>query len=58
MDVTNSGMTQAEYVGVIRPDTMVKNKYKIGNSSRVEVVRVRTLKSGRVMVDVQPATHR
>lgn len=52
------GFDQEEAIGVIKVERMGSRKYKIGNSARVEVVRVRTLKSGRVMVDVQPATHR
>lgn len=49
------GFVIEDVTGVIKAEHMGKRSYRIGNTARVEVIGVRTLKSGRVIVELKPA---
>ncbi|MCG8349958.1 MAG: hypothetical protein MI924_19510 [Chloroflexales bacterium] len=49
------GFAVEDVIGVIKAEHMGARKYRIGNAARVEVVNVRTLKNGRVIVEVKSA---
>lgn len=49
------GFSDAQAIGVIKAPASTRPKYRVGNTARVEVLGVRTLKSGRVVVDLKPA---
>jgi len=42
-------------IGVMRAEVLGGRVYRAGNSARVEVTSVRTLKNGRIVVDLKPA---
>ncbi|EFO82077.1 hypothetical protein OSCT_0076 [Oscillochloris trichoides DG-6] len=49
------GFSEAQAVGLIKMSVANRPKYRIGNVARVAVLGVRTLKSGRIVVDLNPA---
>lgn len=49
------GFSDEHVVGLIKAPINARPKYRIGNAARVEVTGVRTLKSGRVVVELKPA---
>jgi len=49
------GFPVAKALGVIKAADVGKKRYRSGNAARVEVLGVRTLKNGRVIVDLRPA---
>lgn len=51
-----AGFTQEQAVGVLRAEAIggSTSRYREGNSARVEVTNVRTLKSGRTVVELKP----
>jgi len=50
-----SGYSDTQAVGLIKSPASARPKYRVGNAARVEVLGVRTLKSGRIVVDLRPA---
>jgi len=48
------GFDEEEAIGVIRSDKFAGRKFYEGNLVRVEVLEVKTLKSGRVLVELKP----
>lgn len=42
-------------LGVIKAENLAGRKYREGNAARVQVIGVRTLKSGRTIVELKPA---
>ena len=49
------GFAADKALGVIRVAELAGRKYREGNSARVEVIGVRTLKNGRTIVELKPA---
>ncbi len=49
------GVTTDKAIGRIKAENLGGKKFKVGNSARVEVMDTRTLKSGRVVLDLRPA---
>jgi len=45
-------------IGIIRAADLAGRKYQKGNTVRVEVIRVRTLKSGNTIIELRPARRR
>lgn len=42
-------------IALIKASIAERPRYRIGNTARVEVVNIRTLKSGRILLEVKPA---
>lgn len=49
------GYDAQQAIGLIKAPAATRPKYRVGNAARVEVLGVRTLKSGRTVVDLKPA---
>ncbi len=49
------GVITDKAIGRIKAENLGGKKFKVGNSARVEVMDTRTLKSGRVVLDLRPA---
>jgi hypothetical protein len=49
------GFDAAQAIGVIKAEDLGGRRYREGNAARVEVTGVRTLKSGRTIVELRPA---
>jgi hypothetical protein len=49
------GFTAPDVLGVIKAEELGGRKYREANAARVEVISVRTLKSGRTIVELRPA---
>ncbi|MEI6775344.1 MAG: hypothetical protein WCK70_00415 [Chloroflexales bacterium] len=49
------GSTTDKAIGRIKAENLGGKKFKVGNSARVEVMDTRTLKSGRVVLELRPA---
>lgn len=47
------GFAAPQTLGVIEADNLAGRKYREGNAARVEVIGVRTLKSGRTIVELK-----
>jgi len=45
-------------IGVIRAEALAGRQYRVGDTARVEVIAIRTLKSGRVVLELKPAAKR
>jgi hypothetical protein len=50
------GFAAEEVTGVIKAEHRGKRSYRVGNAARVTVLAVRKLKSGRTIVELQPAS--
>lgn len=51
------GFDAEHALGIIKAADLAGRKYREGNPARVEVIDVRTLKSGRIVVELKPAPH-
>ena len=49
------GFKDEQTAGLIKLPVSARPKYRQGNAARVEVIGIRTLKSGRIVVDLKPA---
>jgi hypothetical protein len=49
------GFAGEKAIGVIKAEDLGGRKFREGNTARVEVIGVRTLKSGRTIVELKPA---
>jgi hypothetical protein len=49
------GFDAEHAIGVIKAETLAGRRYREGNTARVEVTGVRTLRSGRTIVELRPA---
>ena len=49
------GFTLDKALGRIKAENLSGKKFKLGNSARVEVISSRTLKNGRVVLELRPA---
>jgi hypothetical protein len=50
-----AAVDEAQAIGIIKAEALEGKVYRAGNSARVEVVGLRTLKGGRVVLDLRPA---
>lgn len=56
-----TGFAENQAIGVLKAEVIPDGRtdhYRIGNSARVEVIVVHTLKSGRVIVELKPGAKR
>lgn len=49
------GFDSEAVTGVITAENLAGRRYRVGNSARVKVLKVRKLKSGRTILDLRPA---
>lgn len=49
------GFAAPQVLGVIKAEDVGGRRYREGNAARVEVIGVRTLRSGRIVVELRPA---